>query len=116
MTARAMRAKPIPSRRCSGSRSAALWPTRRTAPPARCDTPIQVLRIAPNGNGRPPPRVFDVVRAAGLRAAGLRWAGRVVRAAAGRADAPPEDPLARATLVVLERWLLDGRDPMLAPY
>src|SRR6476661_7678154 len=115
-TASAMRAKPMPSRRCSGSRSAALWPTRRTAPPARCETPIHVLRIAPSGKGRPPPRALDAVLAAGLRAAGLRCAGRVDRAAGGRDVAPPEDPLARVAAVVLERWLLDGRDAMVAPY
>ncbi len=115
-TARAMRAKPMPSRRCSGSRSAALWPTRRTAPPARCETPIHVLRIAPSGKGRPPPRALDAALAAGLRAAGLRCAGRADRAAGGRDVAPPEDPLARVAAVVLERWLLDGRDAMVAPY
>ena len=116
MTASAMRANPMPSRRCSGSRSAALWPTRRTAPPARCETPIHVLRIAPSGKGRPPPRALDAPLAAGLRAAGLRCAGRVDRAAGGRDVAPPEDPLARVAAVVLERWLLDGRDAMVAPY
>ncbi len=73
-TASASRAKPSPSRRCSGSSSAALWPTRRTAPPARCETPIHVLRTAPSGKGSPPPRVFAVF-GAGLRAAGLRCAG-----------------------------------------
>src|SRR5689334_6495844 len=111
-----MRAKPIPSRRCSGSRSAALWPTRRTAPPARCETPIHVLRTAPSGKGRPPPRALDAPLAAGLRAAGLRWAGRVERAAGGRDEAPPDDPLARVAAAVVDRWLVEGRDAMLAPY
>jgi len=59
---------------------------------------------------------LDAALAAGLRAAGFRCAGRVDRAAGGRDVAPPEDPLARVAAVVLERWLLDGRDAMVAPY
>ncbi|GAA2475595.1 hypothetical protein GCM10009858_11200 [Terrabacter carboxydivorans] len=110
----------MPSRLCSGSRSAALWPTRRTAPPAMCETPIHVLRTAPSGKGSPPPRALDGVRdpplAAGLRVAGLRCAGRVDRAAGGRDVALVEDPLARVAAEVLVRWVLDGRDAMLAPY
>lgn len=36
----------MPSRRCSGSSSAAPAPTRRTVPPATCETPIQAPRAA----------------------------------------------------------------------
>ena len=86
--ATAMKAKPRPSRRWSGSRSAALVPTRRTAPPARWETPIHVLRTARSGNGRPPRFALDVVP----RAGGLRLAGRVERAAGRRDEAPPEPP------------------------
>ena len=71
--ATAIRVKPTPSRRSSGSRSRALVPTRRAVPPATCATPIQVPRSARTGSdGPPPPRAgwrpladAEVLRAAG---------------------------------------------------
>ena len=95
-TARAMRKKPTPSRRCSGSRSRADAPTRRTAPPARWLTPIQVPRTARSGSGRPPERAL-VVRPAGLRA-GARLPAREL---AGRVD-PVPDPAREAREGVVE--------------
>ncbi|GAB2758790.1 hypothetical protein GCM10027039_18330 [Terrabacter koreensis] len=80
------------------------------------ETPIQVLRIALSGKGSPPSRVLRAGLAGGLRAAGLRCAGRDERAAGGRDVVLPVAPLARVAAAVLERWLLDGRDPMVAPY
>ncbi len=65
-TARPIRAKPRPSRRCSGSRSRAELPTRRTAPPARCETPIQVPRTARSGSGSPPERARRGTSGGGL--------------------------------------------------
>src|SRR6478609_6494974 len=99
MMARAMRAKPIPSRRCSGSSSRALWPTLRTVPPARWATPIHAPRTARTGQGRGAALRGAGLRAAGLRAAGLRLAALVVRAA-GRAAPPRPEELEREEEVV----------------
>ena len=90
-TASPMSANPTPSRRCSGSRSRAELPTRRTAPPARCETPIQVPRMARSGSGSPPERAFEVRRAAGLRGAErpprpVAWRDVGTRPADGRDD------------------------------
>ncbi len=88
--ASAMKAKPMPSRRCSGSSSRAELPMRRTVPPATCAIPIQVPRTARSGSGRPPPLGF----AAGLpRGAGLRDPDEPPRPPEGREDgARPEEP------------------------
>ena len=88
--ASAMKANPMPSRRCSGSRSRAQLPMRRTVPPATCAIPIQVPRTARSGSGRPPPLGF----AAGLpRGAGLRDPEEPPRPPEGREDgARPEEP------------------------
>ncbi|GAB3876041.1 hypothetical protein GCM10028802_13250 [Terrabacter terrigena] len=80
------------------------------------ETPIHVLRMALSGKGSPPSRALEAAFAGGLRAAGLRCAGLDERAAGGRDEVLPVAPLARVAAAVLERWLLDGRDPMVAPY
>ena len=75
-TARAMRSRPMPSRRCSGSRSRPVSPTLRATAPVAWARPIQVLCTARSGSGRPPERArLDPLRE---RAAGRRVAGRVV--------------------------------------
>ena len=76
--------RPAPSRRCSGSSSPAVCPTRRTADPMACATPSQaatttrVSALKTRKTGPGPLRTargagrFAVERAAALRGAGLR--------------------------------------------
>ena len=91
MMASAMKANPMPSRRCSGSSSRAELPMRRTVPPATCAIPIQVPRTARSGSGRPPPLGF--ARGRPPRGAGLRDPEEPPRPPEGREDGVrPEEP------------------------
>ena len=56
-------------------------PTLRTAPPARCETPIHVERTARSGSGRPPDRVL-VPRGVGALRAGDAFGRAVLRGVA----------------------------------
>ena len=75
-TARAISARPRPSRLCSGSRSRPAAPTLRTALPVTLAMPIQVVRKARKGSGRPPPWGFLAPLRGADRVCGRRFAGR----------------------------------------
>ena len=93
-TASARSVKPMPSRRCAGSRSRAPCPMRRAVPPTTCAQPIHTPAHHPHREGGPARR-RDGGRAAPGRARGAaasrRAPGRGVRVRVAWADRPEED-------------------------
>ena len=83
-TARARSSRPMPSRRCSGSRSRPVSPTLRATAPVAWARPIHVLWTARRGSGRPPLRaparpLARAGRGPPGRGPGRRWSGRATR-------------------------------------
>ena len=116
-------ASPTPSRRCAGSRSRALLPTRRASQPTRWARPSQTAR-RPRPSRRPERRGSRrrgrVPRAAGPRpSAGRRDRRRRGRSRGRRARATPR-PVERAAglrpLLAPARGRVDVRVAMLAGY